>query len=85
MCSDPDVTYYPQRSVCYADMNAAAARRIYDELHGEGSHMLFHDGSFEVWSPRFSTGMPFKHDDGVSIWMSTEDLSPDDDFLSGGA
>lgn len=82
VCSDPEVVFYPQRTICYADMEATAAREQYADLHDEDSGMAFHDGSFKVWSRRRSEAFPYGANDGVSIWVSTEDLTPDDDFLS---
>lgn len=84
MCSDPEHAWYPQRTVCFADMQSAAANRRYDELH---EAKPYHDGTFKTWSekPVNSYGElthPFHYRDGVSIWASPVDLAPDDDFLS---
>jgi hypothetical protein len=75
------VVWYPQRTICYADMAATAARWMYDDLHSEESGMRYHDGSHKVWSRHRSAAFPFDANDGVSIWVSTEDLTPDDNFL----
>lgn len=81
VCSDPEVDWYPQRTVCYADMARQQVQWKWDQLHGPDSHEQFHDGSFKVWSPNRTDGTPVAADDGVSLWVSTEDLTPDDDFL----
>jgi hypothetical protein len=59
-------------------MAKAAARRMYDELH---KGKPFHDGTFTDWAEKFSTATPFHYLDGVEIWVSRQDLTPDDDFL----
>jgi hypothetical protein len=80
-CSDPATVWYPQRTICYADMAASQVRWKYEQLHGPESQEQFHDGSFEVWAPRRSDAFPFGAEDGVGFWVSTEDLSPLDNFL----
>lgn len=59
-------------------MQEKAAQRRWEILHQERP---YHDGSFESWSKEPSLSHPFKYDDGVMIWVSKDDLSPDDDFL----
>lgn len=81
-CSDPEKVWYPQRNICRATMQAAAAQWLYDELHNEKSGQRFHDGTFELWSAEQSRAFPFAHDDGVTIWVSSVDLSPDETWLS---
>lgn len=51
------------------------------QLHGSDSHEQFHDGSFKRWSKERSDAFPFAADDGQTFWVSTEDLTPDDNFL----
>ena len=79
MCRDPQVTWYPQRTVDYAAMNAAWANWKYDEAHKE---LKYHDGTFRRWSNTRSEAYPFGYKDGVTVTVSTEDLTPDDDFLT---
>jgi hypothetical protein len=62
-------------------MATARVRWEYEQLHGAESYEQFHDGSFEVWSNRRTKGTPYESSDGVSLWVSTENLSPDDHFL----
>lgn len=81
MCGDPETVWYPQRTVCYADMATAAVRWQYDQIHGPDSHVQFHDGSFKVWAAKRSNGFPYSAEDGVSLWVASEDLTPDDHFL----
>lgn len=59
-------------------MAAQAANRQYDALH---EAKPFHDGTFTVWTKERSEATPFHYRDGVTIWVSPDDLTPDDDFL----
>lgn len=68
--------------ICYADMALAAVRWKWDQLHGSESAARFHDGTHESWAKEQSDAFPFAADDGMNFWVSTEDLTPDDDFLS---
>lgn len=65
MCSDPETPWYPQRTVCWA----TATR----QLVGRKWHA-------KVGETRPSTER-FHPDDGVSLWVASDDLTPDDDFL----
>lgn len=56
-----------------------AARRSYDALHKEKP---YHDGSFSVWHKEPGPMTPYHYLDGVRLWVSQADLTPDDDFLS---
>ena len=80
-CSDADKPWYPQRSICYASMESAAANARYDELYGG----KYHDGTFPAdlaqWSEKRTPDTPYGHRDGVTIWVAPTDLAPDDDFL----
>ena len=78
-CSNPEHDWFPQRTVCYAEMEAQAANRRYDELHEAAP---FHDGTFSNWSQRATATTPYHYRDGVSVWVAPVDLSPDDDFLT---
>lgn len=78
-CSDPTVDWFPQRTVCYADMTTAGANRLYHLLHKERP---FHDGSFSEWAAEASAAFPYRYDDGVNVWTSPVDLTPGDDFLT---
>lgn len=65
-------------------MARAEVQRRYDDLHNEDSLEQFHDGSFTTWFRKRTDATPFAHNDGVTLWVATEDLSPDDDFLKRG-
>ena len=65
ICSDPDTEFYPQRDVCYASASQAWALRKWHSKH-------------EDPKPDASGFLPT---DGTTIWVSTADLTPDDDFL----
>jgi hypothetical protein len=59
-----------------------AARRKYDALHKDAP---YHDGMFTAWAKERSDAYPFHYLDGVEIWVSRDDLTPDDDFLGDGS
>lgn len=59
-------------------MQLRAAERIYGLLHEDAP---FHDGTFTNWASKPSREFPFHFNDGVSIWLSTQDDRPDDLFL----
>ncbi len=72
ICSDPSHLWYPQRSVCYATAASEQARwrrreRIRKRYSGR--------------DPERTMAAPFLPDDGEWIWVSPDDLTPDDDFL----
>lgn len=52
--------------------------RKYDRLHEKKP---FHDGTETIWAEAYSKLTPFHYRDGVTIWVSRHDLTPDDDFL----
>ncbi len=78
MCSDPERLWYPQRQVCYPTMERDAAMARWRSLHEE---MPWHDGTFKDWSKERSEQYPYHRDSGVTIYVTAEDMSPDDDFL----
>lgn len=78
-CRDQSHSWYPQREVCYADMALAWARATYDAAHKE---LPFHDGLFRSWGKERTERTPYRYDEGVRLWVSRYDLTPDDDFLS---
>lgn len=59
-------------------MAVAAANAIYEERHRERP---FHDGTFSNWSSKRSSTHPFHFRDGVRIWVSKWDLTPDADWI----
>lgn len=62
-------------------MAEAAANARYDQLH---EAKPYHDGTFNLWSKDRSPLFPFHYRDGVTIWVSPDDLTPEDDFLDDG-
>lgn len=60
-------------------MALAAAKRTYEALHEKRP---FHDGTFRSWREKPTELHPYHYNDGVRIWVSGYDLTPDDDFLS---
>lgn len=78
VCGDPDVSWYPQRSVCYATMANQAANARYDAEHDD---MPYHDGTFKNWGPKRSALFPFERREGVVIWVAPDDIDPDADWL----
>ena len=79
-CADPDRDWFPQRTVCRAEMQRAAADRKYDALHKAAP---YHDGSFGSWSKEPDAAHPFHFRDGVTIWVAPVDVDPDNGFLEG--
>lgn len=77
-CSDHDKAWYPQREVCIKSQAQAAAQRAWEHKHED---QPWHDGSFTFWAKEYGPATPFHRDDGVTIWVSDEDLTPDDDFI----
>ena len=65
VCSNPDLPWYPQRHICYASKDREAIDRKWRKKHKDAA-------------PDTVGRMPT---DGERIWVSTEDLTPDDDFL----
>jgi hypothetical protein len=77
-CADPKREWYPQRTVCHAAMEAAAANWRYDDLHEKAP---YHDGAFTSWAKTRSLSHPYHARDGVSVWVAQADLNPTDAFL----
>lgn len=77
-CRDAERAWYPQREVCYAKAAESAANRRYDEMHEAEP---FHDGTFTRWAKDPSDEFPFHYRDGVTVYVTAEDLTPDDDFI----
>ena len=83
-CSDPDGDWYPQLTVDYAEMALAAANWMLDRKHrgvdDTGGVGEFHDGTRQRWSKTRSSAFPFHYRDGVRVWVSKYDLTPDADW-----
>lgn len=77
-CSDPDVDWYPQMTVDYAEMAREAASAFYEAKHKDAP---YHSGTREEWSKTRSRRFPFHFRDGVRIWVSKYDLTPDADWI----
>jgi hypothetical protein len=67
VCSDPNVDNFPQRSVCWVTAAQEVAMRAWHKKIGP--------------NPK-PDSVGYLPTDGVRIWMSRSDLTPDDDFLS---
>jgi hypothetical protein len=65
-------------------MQLEAVKRLYVLRH---SKKKYHDGSFpedlSEWREEPSEEYPFSFADGVSFWLSREDLTPDANWLGG--
>ena len=72
-------------SVDYAEMALAAVNWMLDRKHkGEGSHKgigEYHDGTRTSWSHTRSSTHPHHYRDGIRIWVSKYDLTPEADWL----
>lgn len=77
-CGDPDRVWYPQRRVCYAGRAQSVADRLYAMKHDETP---FHNGAERAWAKKATPGQAFHFRDGVHVWVSPEDLTPDDKFI----
>lgn len=77
-CPDDEKDWFPQRHVCYVEMQLKAANRMYEKLHEDAP---WHDGKFRIWAKEFSPVTPFHAWDGVTIWLSETELDPESDFL----
>ena len=66
MCADPNVDYFPQKTVCWATAARRVAQRRWDKR-------------IEEARPDMAGYLP---NDGVTIWVSPHDLEPDGDFLA---
>lgn len=65
ICEDPEQEWYPQRMVCWSSAARSVATRRFDKLH-------------ENDKPDAAGNLAT---DGTVVWVASEDLSPDDDFL----
>lgn len=65
VCSDPGVGWYPQRDMCYASAAREGVLRQLQRKHAEDK-------------PNKDGLLPT---DGMGVWVSTEDLTPGDDFV----
>lgn len=80
VCSDPEREWFPQLSVCYSEMEQAAAAWRFEQLAERRGE--FHDGSFKRWSKVRSARHPYRYSDGTTVWVSLEDHGEGGDFLS---
>lgn len=62
-------------------MQLAAINALYDEQH---KAKPYHDGLFRIWGEKRTPLTPFHYREGVTLWISREDLTPGDDFLRQG-
>lgn len=56
--------------------------RLHTELHSEESGNVYHDGTFQNWSPKATPRTPFRFDDGVRFFMSPVELAPWDEWTT---
>ena len=54
------------------------ADRAYGEKHKDKP---FHNGREKGWAKSHSVKTPFHFRDGVRVWVSQHDLTPDDAFI----
>lgn len=79
-CSDPEVDWYPQRTICWATVARDVAVRKYREMY---SSKQYHSGGFDFPVEKFDAEVaPFSMFDGVSIWVSRTDHGEGGEFLS---
>lgn len=70
--------WYPQFELCFPQQVLDAANRTFDELHEK---QPFHDGHYRRFGKERTRATPFHVRDGVRIWVSAHDLTPDASFL----
>lgn len=51
---------------------------MFDKRHEDRP---WHDGTGVLWAEKYSPTTPWHYRDGVTVWVSKYDLTPDDDFL----
>lgn len=78
VCGDEDVDWFPQRTICYTTAARSVAARLYQERFKDRE---FHDGTYRPMSEKWSPATPWHYMDGVNIWVSPVDLTPEDMFL----
>lgn len=78
VCGDAQTDWYAQRTVDYGEMAQEAFTARYAALHKD---MPYHDGTFTFWAKERSAQRPFHFQAGVTVTVSTTDLTPDDRFL----
>lgn len=59
-------------------MARAAVQRAFDRKHEEKP---YHNGAFEDWRAEPDATHLWHYQDGVTLWLSPYDLTPDDDWL----
>lgn len=64
VCSDPDRVWYPQRTMCYATANREVTQRRVLKRNEDVKQTA------DALHPM----------DGMGVWVSEDDLTPDDDF-----
>ena len=66
LCEDPELAWYPQLHVCWNTAHRESTTRRWRKRHEKAK------------PDPLSGHLPT---DGGLVWMSTEDLTPDDDFV----
>lgn len=70
-CGDAERPWYPQMTVCHAEMEVEAAREQYRRLHEKRP---WHDGTFTDWAAEPTADHPYHYLHGVRIWVAETDL-----------
>lgn len=66
VCADPDLDYYAQKSICWATAARLVNQRRWDDRNENAR----------------KDAAGYLPTDGVTIWVSPVDLTPDSDFLA---
>lgn len=80
VCADAEREWFPQLTVCHADMAREAAEARFQRLHKDRP---WHDGSLERWAEEPSAEFPYHFSHGTTVWVSLEDHGEGGDFLGG--
>lgn len=85
-CSRAEQDYYPTVRICYSTMARAAWKRAWDAKHETSDQKpMWHDGTFQRWSDRYSDDFPFHRDDGVTVAVAAHDDGSWDALTAGAA
>lgn len=77
LCTDEGHDWFPQMTVCRAEMEYESAWAAYRRLHDKRP---WHDGTFTDWTEKPDSGHPYHLEHGVRIWVSETDLALGGDF-----
>jgi hypothetical protein len=78
-CEDEARIWFPQLTVCRAEMETAAAEAMFARLHEKRP---WHDGTFTDWAAEPSADHPYHYSYGTRIWVTGTDLGLGGNFTT---